>query len=123
LGTSNERRAAIFLTLLVLTSASMLTQIQVGEASPHDLDVQLSSGAHIYVDYDSGYSLEDRSAISGSLTTYLPRMADEFWMIYHDAFVTMRIGSPDTADGAIDYDAQGNIVSYSGTVTVGTGVL
>ena len=123
MGTSNERRAAIFLTLLVLTSASMLTQIQVGEASPHDLDVQLSSGAHIYVDYDSGYSLEDRSAISGSLTTYLPRMADEFWMIYRDAFVTMRIGSPDTADGAIDYDAQGNIVSYSGTVTVGTGVL
>jgi hypothetical protein len=51
-------------------------------------------------------------------------MANEFWMIHHDAIVTMKRSggtNPDTGWGAINYDAGGNIVSYSGEVNISSG--
>jgi len=97
-------------------------RIPVGEASPHELDVTLPTGAHIYVDYDSGYSADEKRVTNGNLTLYLPLMANEFWMIYHDAIVTMKRGTGNYGGGSMVLDAGGNIVSYSGEVTIFNGV-
>jgi hypothetical protein len=112
--------------VLVIASALVFMRIPAGEGSPHDLDVPLPSGAHIYVDYDSGYTGDERRATSGNLTTYLPLMAEEFWMISHDTIVAMKQSGgtiPSHAWSAMNYDAQGNIVSYSGEVTIWNGTL
>jgi hypothetical protein len=109
---------------LVIVSGLVSMRIPVGKTSPHDLDVPLSSGAHIYVDYDSGYSADEKRVTNGNLTLYLPLMANEFWMIHHDAIVTMKRSggtNPDTGWGAINYDAGGNVVSYSGEVNISSG--
>lgn len=104
----------------------LFVRIPAGEASQHDLDVPLPTGAHIYVDYDSAYTGDERRVTSGNLTIYLPLMAEEFWMISHDAIVAMKQSGGSVADhawGAMNYDAQGNIVSYSGEVDINNGTL
>jgi hypothetical protein len=53
-------------------------------------------------------------------------MAEKFWMISRDASVAMKqCGGtiPDHAWGLINYDAQGNIVSYGGEVTLNNGTM
>jgi hypothetical protein len=121
----SSRTASTALTVAVIVLGLLFVRIPAGEASPHDLDVSLSSGAHIYIDYDSSYNADVRRVTNGNLTIYLPLMANEFWMIYHDAIVTMKRSegtNPATGWGAIDYDAGGNIVSYRGEVSISSGV-
>jgi len=57
---------------------------------------------------------------------YLPIIADEFWMISHDAVVTMRLEEGASGGYGTDWinrDAHGETVSYGGAVRISTNVL
>jgi hypothetical protein len=90
----------------------------VFNAAESDLDIPLPTGSHIYVDYYSSWSDEDKTIVNGWLETYLPKMADEFWELYRDAFVTMTRAQENRASGWINYDERGNIVSYGGNINI-----
>lgn len=125
--TGSERTASTILEAAVLVSLVALALVPaVAEAKPYDLDVTLSSGAHIHVNYESGWSLDDQRLTSGNLTMYLPTIADEFWMIRHDGFVTMILEDGTFrgyATGWINRDTHGEIVSYGGAIRISTAAL
>ena len=87
-------------------------------AVTYDLDIPLPSGAHVYVSFDSNWTTEDKLAVSSNLTTYVPIMWTDFWAINNSAFVTMIRGTGNWGGGGINLDNHGNIVSYSGMVTL-----
>ena len=70
-GKRSDITASTILTVVVLVSLVVFGPAPVGEAKPHDLDKPLSSGVHIYVDYESSWSFDDQRVTSGNLTVYL----------------------------------------------------
>ena len=115
--------------LLVVPCFSIIMKTTNAETPSYDLDVPLSSGAHIYVTYDNtttegyiGWSSNQKAAVSNYISTYFPIMANQFWMIYKDCYFSIRAHdrmAGQLNESGINYDAQHNIVSYYAKLDLG----
>ena len=83
--------------VLVVPCFSVFIKTAKAQAPSYDLDVPLSSGAHIYVTYDNsttegytGWSSVQKTAVSNYISLYFPIMANQFWMINKDCYFSIR---------------------------------
>ncbi len=110
--------------VLLILLCSLLVSVQevnvASAAEDYDLDVELPSGAHIHVFYEDDWIEEEKSVMNEKLMTFLPIMSEEFWTIYHNASITIKLTNegPCYAGGNMLYDSQGDISGYNGWVEV-----
>lgn len=116
-----QKFAVAFVLFLLLCSILVSVQeVNVASAAEdYALAVELPSGAYIHVYYEGNWSDEEKSVINEQLIIFLPRMCEEFWAIYHNASITIKLKPEGVCHGwgQILYDnSHEEIVGYDGWI-------
>ena len=82
------------------------------------MDFLVPTGVHIYI-YPDNFTPNQWATVSSYLTAILPLYCEKFWAVDRNANFTI-YSEPNAGSGGgwVIHDAKGNIISYSGVITM-----